>query len=111
MKFTPEDHSVSVTVTYNLRDQMKESGRISLLGVDNSRMESAISSSSTTSKTNPENVDEYSTYMPCGTIIIDVNDEGIGLDEDQLRLAFGEGTQFAAGRAMQHGGGCKLFGL
>lgn len=97
MKFTKEDRSVSVTVTYDLYDQTE---RVTL-GRRNSSLD-------TTSTAIQAPIEENSSLLPCGDIQIEVKDEGIGLDEQQLSQVFGEGIQFQAGRAMQHGGGCKF---
>ena len=60
------------------------------------------SSSTITSSTN-----ETSLPVVSGSIEVSVQDDGVGLDENQLSLLFGEGVQFDANR-LQHGEGSGL---
>ena len=50
---------------------------------------------------------DMSDIQPCGSIVIAVSDEGVGMDAHQLSLLFGEGVQFDA-NLLQQGGGSGL---
>lgn len=91
-------------------DSMKDNSEAEHGGIPVKRLWSKFASKNSVSKTNIafSSTQHHINLPPLHeSIVITVKDEGVGMNESQLCLLFGEGVQFDANR-LQHGGGSGL---
>jgi len=92
LKFSPEHGNIEISVDYSLTNP--------LLGEPTSDGDYSIAPR--------HKKPNRSIELPlCGTVHIQVKDEGVGLTADQTSTIFQEGVQFDASK-LQDGGGCGL---
>ena len=93
IKFTPEDGSITLTVSYSAKEMAKKKVKYRRLSVFMEKF--------------TLNSGEEMQAIPTGYFQLNVRDSGVGMSEDQISRLFGEGVQFNA-NDLQSGKGSGL---